>query len=150
MSDDEWAARDALWQMTNAYQASQAIHVAATLGIADMLSDGPGARTSWPRLRGRMRAYPLPALPRAGQRVLAESDEHDSRFGLTPLAEWLRSDAPGSVQAWAVHIGQPYYWTSWAHLLDSVRTGAPAFPSYRDQVWNYRRCARKTRSSTPP
>ena len=41
MSNDESAARDALWQMTNAYQASQAIHVAATLGIADMLSDGP-------------------------------------------------------------------------------------------------------------
>ena len=28
MSNDESAARDALWQMTNAYQASQAIHVA--------------------------------------------------------------------------------------------------------------------------
>ena len=54
MSNDESAARDALWQMTNAYQASQAIHVAATLGIADMLVTGPGARTSWPRLRGRM------------------------------------------------------------------------------------------------
>ena len=41
MSKDEAAARDALWQMTNAYQTSQAIHVAATLGIADLLEDGP-------------------------------------------------------------------------------------------------------------
>jgi hypothetical protein len=27
--------------MTNAYEASQTIHVAATLGIADLLEDGP-------------------------------------------------------------------------------------------------------------
>ena len=71
--------------------------------------------------------------------VFAESDGHDSRFGLTPLAEYLRSDAPGSVHAWAVHIGQPYYWTSWAHLLDSIKTGEPAFPElHGTSVWNYR------------
>jgi hypothetical protein len=40
VSKDEAAAPDALWQMTNAYQTSQAIHVAATLGITDLLSDG--------------------------------------------------------------------------------------------------------------
>src|SRR6266581_683965 len=33
--------RDALWRLANAYQASQAIQAAATLGIADMLADGP-------------------------------------------------------------------------------------------------------------
>jgi hypothetical protein len=41
MSKDEPSPRDALWRMTNAYQASQAIHVAATLSIADLLKDGP-------------------------------------------------------------------------------------------------------------
>jgi hypothetical protein len=41
MSQDEPSPRDALWRMTNAYQASQAIHVAATLSIADLLKDGP-------------------------------------------------------------------------------------------------------------
>ncbi len=30
-----------MWRMINAYQASQAIHVAATLGIADLLKEGP-------------------------------------------------------------------------------------------------------------
>jgi hypothetical protein len=38
MSKVEPSPRDALWRMTN---ASQAIHVAATLRIADMLKDGP-------------------------------------------------------------------------------------------------------------
>jgi hypothetical protein len=32
----EPSTRDALWQMTNAYQVSPAIHVAVTLGIADL------------------------------------------------------------------------------------------------------------------
>jgi len=41
MSKDEPSPRDALWRMTNASQASQAIHVAATLSIADLLKDGP-------------------------------------------------------------------------------------------------------------
>lgn len=38
MSKVEPSPRDALWRMTN---ASQAIHVAATLRIADLLKDGP-------------------------------------------------------------------------------------------------------------
>ena len=41
MSAGELPSRDALLRMTNAYEASQAIHVAATLGIADLLEDGP-------------------------------------------------------------------------------------------------------------
>jgi hypothetical protein len=65
MSKDEPSPRDALWRMPNAYQASQAIHVAATLSIADLLKDGPRARMSWPRPRVRM-PHPLPALTRTG------------------------------------------------------------------------------------
>ena len=38
MSKDEPSPRDALWRRANAYQA---IHVAATLSIADLLKDGP-------------------------------------------------------------------------------------------------------------
>jgi hypothetical protein len=41
MTADELSPRDTLWRMTTAYQVSQAIHVAATLGIADLLEDGP-------------------------------------------------------------------------------------------------------------
>ena len=140
MSKDEPSTRDALMRMTNAYQASQAIHVAATLGIADLLKDGPrnadelaeATGTHAPTLYRLLRAL-------ASVGVFAESNEHDGRFGLTPLAEYLRSDAPGSVRTWAVQIGQPYHWTSWAHLLDSVNTGEPAFPKlHGTSVWEYR------------
>jgi hypothetical protein len=41
MSAGELSPRDALWRMKNSYQVSQAINAAATLGIADLLVDGP-------------------------------------------------------------------------------------------------------------
>jgi hypothetical protein len=65
--------------------------------------------------------------------------EVDGSVHLTPLAEHLQSDAPGSLRAWAMHVGQPYYWTGWDHLLDSVRTGEPAFSAlFGMSPWEYR------------
>jgi hypothetical protein len=38
-----------------------------------------------------------------------------------------------------MQIGQQYLWTSWGHLLHSVRTGEPAFPElYGTTAWEYR------------
>jgi hypothetical protein len=53
VSADELPTRDVFWRMANAYQASHAIHVAATLGIADLLEAGPMAPRSLlsPRIR---------------------------------------------------------------------------------------------------
>ena len=65
--------------------------------------------------------------------------EADGRFSLTPLAEYLMTDAPGSLRAWAMQTGQEYFWTSWGHLLRSVRTGEPAFPElYWTTAWEFR------------
>ena len=56
MTADELSTRDTLWRMTNGYQVSQAIHVVATLGIADLLKDGPRSADELARPRGRTRA----------------------------------------------------------------------------------------------
>jgi len=126
MTANEPSPRDTLLQMTNAFQVTQAIYVAATLGIADLLEDGP---KSVDELAKTTRT-PAPTLYRL-LRALASVGifiEADGRFGLTPLAEYLRTDTPGSLRAWAIHIGRPYTWSTWAYLLHSVRTGEPAFP----------------------
>ena len=110
MAMSEQSPRDALWRMTNACQVSQAIHVAASLGIADYLKDGPksveelAAATSSraPSLYRLLRAL-------ASVKIFVEAD---GRFSLTPLAEYLRSDVPGSVRAWATMIGRPYAWST--------------------------------------
>jgi hypothetical protein len=65
---------------------------------------------------------PLRALASVG--VFTEVDGR--RFALTPLAELLRSDVPGSMRALARMYGSEQY-RAWGDLLDSVRTGRPAF-----------------------
>jgi hypothetical protein len=138
MSAAELPPRDALLRMTTAFQASQAIHVAATLGIADLLEDGPRSVDELAQTTGT-HAPTLYRLLRALASVGVFAEEPDGQFGSTPLAEYLRTNAPRSLRAWAMQIGQQYLWTSWGHLLHSVRTGEPAFPElHGTTAWEYR------------
>src|SRR4051794_31611088 len=124
--------------MSNAFRVSQAIYVAATLGIADLLEDGP---RSVDELAGATdtHAPTLYRLLRALASVGVFTEEPEGRFGSTPLAEYLRTDAPDSLRAWAMQIGQQYLWTSWGHLLHGVSTGESAFPKlYGTTTWEYR------------
>jgi hypothetical protein len=123
--------------MANAYQASQAIHVAATLGIADLLEDGPRSTEELAHAT-HTHAPSLYRLLRALSSVGVFAEYSDGRFGLTPLAEHLRTDAPSSLRAWAMFLGRPHIWSAWAYLLDSVRTGEAAFPKlHGTSSWEY-------------
>ena len=137
--------------MLHGYQVSQALYVAATLGIADLLAGGP---RSVEDLAERTKTHD-PTLYRllrllASVGVFAEDDT--KRFGLTPLAECLRSDVPGSQRAWAIMVCGPTFWSSWGELLYSVRTGETAFPKVHGMSnWDYRtQHPEEGRSSTPP
>src|SRR5215210_5131085 len=138
MTASEPSPRDTLLRMTNAFQVSQAIHVAATLGIADLLEDGPRSADELAEATDT-HAPTLYRLLRALASVGVFAEEAEGRFGSTPLAEYLRTDAPDSLHAWAMQIGQQYLWTSWGYLLHGVRTGEPAFPKvYGTTAWEYR------------
>jgi hypothetical protein len=50
----------------------------------------------------------------------------DGRFGLTPLAEYLQSDVPGSLRAVAMMHGELEY-RPYGEVLHSVQTGETAF-----------------------
>jgi len=103
----------------------QAIYVAAELGIADHLKDGPRSSRDIARVCGTKEdaTYRLMrALANVG--VL---DERDSRtFALTPVGESLRSDVPGSMRGYARFVGYKPTWAAWGEALHSVRTGEPA------------------------
>jgi O-methyltransferase domain/Dimerisation domain len=113
-------------RLATGYRLSQMLHVAAKLGIADLLAGGPQgcdelARQSGahaPSLRRAMRAL-------AGAGVFHE--QADGRFAITPLAEPLRSDVPGSVRGYAIMQGESWIWDTWGRALHSIRTGEPAF-----------------------
>ena len=127
-----------LTRLIGGFQVSQAIHVAATLGIADLV--GGGARTA-DELAAETGAHG-PSLYRLLRALAAVGIFHEGdgrRFSLTPMAELLRSDVPGSLQGWAAFIGRPYFRESWTALEHSIRTGENAFQHlHGTDVWSYR------------
>jgi O-methyltransferase/methyltransferase family protein len=110
-------------QLIRGYWTTQAIFVAAELGIADLLADGPkdpnelGKATG---VKGDMLYRVLRALASIG--IFAEDSE--GRFMLTPLAETLRDDSGQRAYA-RLHGGELY--RSWSKLLDAVRSGKAGF-----------------------
>jgi O-methyltransferase domain/Dimerisation domain len=112
-------------RMLTTYWVSQALYVAAKLKLADQLKDSPRTADELAGATG-MHIASLYRLLRAlaSVGVFVEDDRH--RFALTPLAECLRSDVPGSQWAMAVMNGEEHY-LSWGELLYSVQTGKPAF-----------------------
>jgi hypothetical protein len=131
---DAEPASAALLRLIYGYQVSQAIHVAAALGIAHELADGPRAVDDLASVTAT-HAATLQRLLRALAAVEVVHEEPDGTFGLTALGEALRGPA-GSLAAF---IGRPNHWTAWGQLLHSVRTGENAFRAVHGvDVWEYR------------
>ncbi|AYY12630.1 hydroxyneurosporene methyltransferase [Actinobacteria bacterium YIM 96077] len=129
------AVRDqsAAYSLLNLIQGSvitQAISVAARLGIADVLRDGP--------LPAEDIAKRVGADPEATYRLLRTLSgysvfavQSDGRFGLTPMADALRDDAPDSMRGIATLMSHPLLWEDWGNLLESVRSGEANMPRLR-------------------
>jgi Dimerisation domain len=121
MGGDAATAGDSLGSMLLQGQRTQALIVAAQLGIADLLAEGP-----W---RAEELAATTGTHPRALYRLLRAlaglgvfSILDDGSFALTPLAEPLRSEIPGSQRALAQYLAVEMQ--AWSALLHSVQTGA--------------------------
>jgi hypothetical protein len=115
----------ALFQMATGYWVSQAIYVAAKLGIADLLKDGPQSCVALASATGAD-APALFRLMRALASVGVFSHVRRDCFALSRLAESLQTDVPGSLKAMVMTIGEIHY-QACGSLLHSVRTGSPAF-----------------------
>jgi hypothetical protein len=55
------------------------------------------------------------------------SEDSGRLFGLSPTAEWLISDKPGSLRPYAIMMGEQWVWHSIGEMLHSVRTGESGF-----------------------
>ena len=127
-----------LMDLINGFQTSQAIHVAVTLGVPDLLRNGALPSDQLASITGthpRSLYRLLRALAAIG--VLSESE--DRRFALAPLGRALASDAERSRNAWARFVAGPPMWAAWGHLLHSVRTGETGFRRIHGRdVWSFR------------
>jgi len=104
---------------------TQGIAVAAELGIADLLTQGP-LTTEELAARTATHSGALYRLLRALAGIGIFAEDNQGRFSLTPLADLLRSDAAHSQRSIAIMMGAEFH-AAWAELLHSVRTGEPGF-----------------------
>lgn len=115
-----------LTELAFGMKMTQALYVAAKLGIADLLSKGPRhvsqlAATTETSERSLYRV--LRSLAAVG--VFRETDP--KVFELTPYAEALRSDVPNSFRNGAIFMGEEWLWNVMGQMLYSVKTGKPAW-----------------------
>ena len=110
--------------------AAQAIATAAELGVADALAKRP---LSVDELAAAVDADP-DALGRLLRALITRGifrQHPDGRYGLTPLADTLRSDADVSMAAMARWVGSPQHREHWSHFANAVRTGRAVIPELR-------------------
>lgn len=130
---------EVLKSMIDGYRLSQMIYVVAKLHIADLLSkgtmsvnelaDATGAHSE--SLRRILRTL-------AGFGIFHEN--RDGSFQLSSLATHLREGTSSSQWAFAVSIGEPWWWLPWGRLLLSVQTGETAFNRvYGEGLFEYLR-----------
>lgn len=131
-------AHGRLLGLLNGYRASQAIHVAAVLGIADLLAAGPRAAGELADATGSD-PEALYRLLRALAAIDVLEEDSGRVFSVTETGALLGRDAEGSLHGWAAFIGSEDHWRTWGHLGHSVRTGDTAFDDlYGVDVWTYR------------
>jgi ubiquinone/menaquinone biosynthesis C-methylase UbiE len=115
----------ALLDLIVGYWNTQALHVAAALGIPDQLSD---VRRSSGDLAATVDADPASLLRLlrflVGLGVLDGDDT--AGFTTTEMGKLLRRDVPGSMRQLAILYGREFY-QAWGELLHAVRTGEQGF-----------------------
>ncbi len=126
MSDGfEGAPADTLYRMAVGFRNTQALYVAAKLGIADLLAEGPlDSREMSQHLGVNARAIFRVMRALAAQGVFTQ--DSSDRFGLTPISHLLRTDTPDSMRYIAISYGERQYEAA-GKLIHTVRTGETAF-----------------------
>ena len=126
-----------LSEMINGVKYTQLVYVAAKLGIADLLKDGPRSPDDLAESIGANRRN-LYRVLRALASLGIFSENQDGTFELTVKAEPLQSDVPESVRVRAIAWGEEWFYRPWGGLLDNVKTDQPAFDRiFHMGFWEY-------------
>jgi hypothetical protein len=116
---------------------SQAVYVAAKLGIADLVKDNPRSVADLAAATAT-HAGALYRVLRALASIGVFTETEPKTFALTPFAEPLLSDRAGSMRDMAIWIGEEPHWRVYGEMLHSVRTGETAFERvHGEEVFPY-------------
>lgn len=126
-------------RLISGYQTSQALHVAATLGLCDLLSDGPRSVAELASATGA-HAGAMARLMRvlAAVGLVVGGDDESETYANTVLGDAFRSDASRSPAARARLSGQAFHWRAYGALEHSIRTGESAFEAvHGESLWSH-------------
>jgi O-methyltransferase domain/Dimerisation domain len=138
MTTDDFPPQLVLQQLIQGFQVTKCIYVAAKLGIADLLKDGPQSSEDLAQATGTHAPslYRVLRLLTAAD-LLTEGEAHS--FALTPLGAYLQTGVPGSMRNTALNYGGEPTWQVWGALLHSVETGEPTYEHVLGFTnWEYR------------
>ncbi|MCZ4123213.1 methyltransferase [Streptomyces sp. H39-S7] len=125
-----------LLQLAGMGWISRSLSVAARLGIADHLADGPKSPAELAQLTDSDPDGVLYLLRVLGIVGVFKENE-DGTFEHTETSQPLRDDHPESMRYWCVLGGEMYY-DVWRDLLTTVKTGKPASQSeYGGSIYAY-------------
>jgi O-methyltransferase domain/Dimerisation domain len=116
----------AVLQLVTGHWVSQIVGVAAELGLADEIQNGPRTAQEVAAAKG-LHVDAVYRLLRALASVGIFAEQEDGRFRQTPMADALRSDVPYSMRGIARVTNRPWITRGWSELEHSVRTNISAF-----------------------
>jgi hypothetical protein len=126
-----------LMQLVGGCFISQAVYVAAKLGVADLVADGPKT-AAYLAEKTNTDERSLYRILRALASVGAFAENGEKTFSNTPMTETLRSDHPGSTRDMTIWLGEEPHWRVYGEMLHSVKTGKPAWDKVlREPVFPY-------------
>src|SRR5262245_50111261 len=108
-------AQQEMLSLCTGYWVSQMLFAAAKLGIADVLADGP-RRVEAIAVKVGAHAPFLRRILRALASVGVFAETSGGRFRLTPVAQTLRSDRPGSLRNFIHMMIDDYNYNAWGGL----------------------------------
>jgi hypothetical protein len=113
-------------EILNGMWAARAVQVAAELGIADLLVEGPRSVDELAEATGT-HAPSLARLLRALSTFGIFAAAAPGVYAQTPRSACLAGNARGSLRNAARMFGADWQWRSWTAFPSTIRTGRPAF-----------------------
>jgi O-methyltransferase domain len=125
-----------LMQLTTACWTSRCLHIIAELGVADAIGDQAQSTEVLAKATGTQPHALYRVL-----RLLASVGIFEWNHGTwqhTEASRFLRSDHPGSLRDYVRMLGLPVFWSAFADLDHSLRTGESAFAKHHAEgVFGY-------------
>jgi hypothetical protein len=126
MTTNDFPPQLVLQQLIQGFQVTQCIYVAAKLGIADLLKDGPRTSEDLAQVTGTH----APSLYRVlrlltAVDLLTEGETHS--FALTPLGAYLQTGVPGSMHDTVLLYGDKPFWQAWGTCCTGSKQASRPF-----------------------